>query len=333
VRLEPVSLLDGNGNAVVRSIPGPSVATSAGRYFVAPVLGDGAIAVFSASGELSTLFGREGGGPQEFSSAQGKKLLRVDADGHLYVFDGIHVHVINATSLQHLDKRTIRMIARDAAIVGSSTVVQWPVGAPGGMSTPLQVFSDGSRQSFGIGASREHPLTEPAQLDSYRVVARTADGLGLWSGFLGRYVVSRFTLDGSESVRVIRDSEWFQPYGSNKRGEGVLIHSRPRLVGLRETTDGLIDVAIAQGDANFQPLSGNPSGETPLDDYLDLNRFFDTTVEVIDIRRGRVIARARFDDHLNFVDTSNGDVELFSLKALADGDKAVQIFRLAVTGR
>src|SRR5690606_25121829 len=135
------------------------------------------------------------------------------------------------------------------------------------------------------------------------------------------------------SVRVIRDSEWFQPYGSNKRGEGVLIHSRPRLVGLRETTDGLIDVAIAQGDANFQPLSGNPSGETPLDDYLDLNRFFDTTVEVIDIRRGRVIARARFDDHLNFVDTSNGDVELFSLKALADGDKAVQIFRLAVTGR
>ena len=53
----------------------------------------------------------------------------------------------------------------------------------------------------------------------------------------------------------------------------------------------------------------------PLPQGLDMNRFLNTTIEVLDPVAGQLLARRDFDEYVKFVRTRDGGVFVFSLRA------------------
>ena len=70
--------------------------------------------------------------------------------------------------------------------------------------------------------------------------------------------------------------------------------------------------------------------EVPVDRDIDLNRYLDTTIEVMDVAKGKVLARQSFDAYLRFVDSPDGTVLLYSLRPDGYGDLVCDVFEAAV---
>ncbi|HZD05347.1 MAG TPA: hypothetical protein VE173_10525 [Longimicrobiales bacterium] len=172
----------------------------------------------------------------------------------------------------------------------------------------------------GIGVTSARPMHGAAStpFDAFRRIARADRGRGVWSAYVNRYEESRFDLEGREELRVVRDAGWFQAYDDELPGEMISVPSRPRVEALLEAADRLLWVLVSVADREFEPLrppTASSEGEFPVAAAdIDFNRLLDTTVEVIDLELGTVLARRTFDAYLRFVSTPNDDVLLYSVR-------------------
>jgi hypothetical protein len=168
--------------------------------------------------------------------------------------------------------------------------------------------------------------------DGVRRLAPAADRPGIWSAYVNRMEFSRFDLAGREQVRVVRVSEWFVPYEGGLAGEGLLVPQRPRVEGLREDGEGRLWVLISHGDRQFVPMANvEPGREVPVDvATLDFNRYYDSTIEVIDLRSKQVIARREFDSYLQLVATAGEEIMLYSLTRRPDGEVVCDLYTVSI---
>jgi len=333
IALEPaVTLAPPYARAGFRSLPPPSVARdSTGRYFAGPVVGDHVVAVFRPTGAFEDAIGPVGEGPGEFIGPPVPLILRFGTVDSLYAYDGRSLQIISINQA-----RTVRQIrpsvhGRDVAILRSAVIFQAPVESPDESGTVLQVLADDGTIESGIGITPGRPLDRSRPFSGLRRIAPSRDRQSVWSAYLNRYEVSLFDIHGGEVRRVVRSSDWFTPYEELIDGELWRVPQRPRVEGVVEANDGLLWVAISHGSDEFKPLDGTASGgEVPLDAFVDFNRFLNTTLEVLDIRTGRVLARDSFDSYLRFASTPNNDVLLYALREGVTGDIAIDVFEASI---
>lgn len=299
-----------------------------GRYVAGIMVGDAPIAVFDPSGALSHGFGRLGEGPGEFAEGPGPVMM-VGGDDTVHVVQFATHSVLGPGAREFIRRRQLALRPWCATIVVGTMVACSPVQAPGGRGTPLQVLAEDGRVARGIGFQPDRPIDFTHTLDRSRRVARAAGDDAVWSARRIEYEMSRFSLDGQEQVRVVRDAPWFPPQDEDyENGEGYLTPQRPWIEALREPTEGTLWVVTSRGDRSYEPPELPPGAEgVEIDPYEDDNGRLDTVIEVLDVAQGRLLARAELDPYLRFVDTPDDELLLFSLRTLPAGDVVVDIWR------
>ena len=319
------------------SLPGTSIARGKnGHYLAGPVVAEMVLATFDPGGRFRTLFGRVGEGPGEFAGYPHEMHVRAGAGDDLFVFHNGIRYVVRPDATVVLKQDALRVHVNDAVLVGNSTVTQATVYSPRGATTPLQVFSSEGTLEGGIGIRPDRPFNQSSSpFERVRRLAPGNDGRSVWSAYVNRYEISRFGLSGSEELRVIRRGDWFPPYDNVIRGETFIIPQRPRMEGLLEDSVGLLWVLISHAADDTEPIGSLESalGELRVSNHIDMSRFVATTVEVLDLVRGTVVARQTFDSSLRFVSDARGEVLLYSLRLHESGELAAEVFSALLGGR
>jgi hypothetical protein len=269
------------------------------------------IMVFAPDGRLSGGFGTPGTGPALVSTV----LDIVPAAGDsIFVFDTEGVHVF---SPQHEHAREMSLEVRPPL-----ARVEWS-----GLHTNNDdlnrhaVLADGRMLRAGTGRdfrilSPDGSVTPAITVDTTR--ARGCYWCGRWSFVFApgdrlyaavdeSYVVEERGLDGTLLRRFVRDAKWFPPRKplagkeANTDEAGLAEISRPKLVGIRRTPDGLIwthsyvmdpanPVPMSVVDAFTQVAERGSIGGIPRDIQNQVQAHFHTYVEVFDPERNELLA-------------------------------------------
>lgn len=308
-------------------LPTPSIARDReGRYLTGVMLGEAPLAVFGPSGTFSHVYGRFGPGPGEFGDS--RVFIRVGASDAVHVFQDVTHTVLSPGARAFVTSRTIQVRPWCVTLEAETPIVCAPVQAPRGQATPLQVLAEDGTVARGIGLVADRPLDFRNPQDLDRRIGRAHAGAAVWSAHRIRYEMSRFDLAGREETRVVREAPWFPLRDEHIVGEGYRTRARPLVEGVREPIEGTLWVTISRGDPGYEPPTLPPGREgVRLDPFQDDNHRLDTVIEVLDVTRGRLLARAEVDPYLRFVSTPDNEVLLYSMRTLEGGDVVVDIWR------
>lgn len=320
VVLEPVVTLGRSGDPALTRLTRVTV-DSRGRFLAAPTYNRGEIAMYDSGGRFVRRFGRPGQGPGEFAGPI--HMLRVGPGDSIHAFEGPR-HTVVAPGLTAFGSvRLLQVHPNDLAFLADGRMVAHRMSmGRGGVGQPLHVIGDGGRIARSFGGTQKW---DPARL--YLGVRNVAPASGnrLWSAHAGSYRVELWGPDGSNPLAVVRNASWFRPWAHEVRrsAEGL---ERPRVVDVAEDRQGRLWVSILVRDPKHRPASG--TGEVPLTE-IDPNTEFDTILEVLDPRSGRLLAHTRFEQSISeFI----GDRSMvITRREDADGNIVVDVWRVRLS--
>lgn len=340
IELHPLTTLRPPVRAGFTSLPPPSVARDIhGYYATGVVLGDSAMAIYTSDGRLSQLVGRRGQGPHEFVGYPHEMVIRAGPGEFLAVFHGGMRYLVQASTGDISRQDRVAVHVNDAVVVGDTAIVQAAIYAANATGTPLQILANDGVVLSGMGSNRERPLTASSPFfEHYRRLARANDRRSIWSAYINRYEMSRFSLDGREELRVQRDHGWFRPYTDVLPTELLITPQRPRLEGLVQDSTGLLWIVISHGAENMEPIAGeralSSGSELAVRNDLDLNLFLSTTIEVVDVGARAVLARRTVENAaLRFVSDAQNGVLLYVLRQAESGELTIEVFAASMKGR
>ena len=253
--------------------------------------------VFSADGSKWTRVGRKGEGPGEYGWIQ-SLLARGD---RLHLFDPVRARhtVLDRDFAVIRTDGMMRGQAMPGAVLDDSTYLM-----NGTLRTPERV---GYALHVVVGGSVARSFDEPpggvglrrSDVHLRRSLAVGRDG-SVWSAHRSRYRIDSWDpATGSRLRTLVRSAEWFPAHDGDDLPDDPARPPKPVVMKIREDREGLLWVLIHVADARWgEALAKNPeSGEHQLD-YEKLNTAFDTVLEVVDVKRGRVLASTRVDAFL-----------------------------------
>ena len=288
---------------------------SEGNYIAAPVQGDGLIAVFGPDGRYRSSYGRIGGGPGEFATDI-PLLIEVGDGDVLYAIDPVHLHTLAPRAEASLDQ--VRMpveVKGEVVVLQSGIAVEATVRTEAGITTIQLLRPDGTIvQSIGAAEVASETGTD---FGLRHALGTSNDRMDVWSAPTNRFRITRYGPDGEAKAHIERTSRLFRPSSSFRPGAPFNAPASTMVTGIVQDGDGLLWIAISRPPRSFSPLTSGAralGGEVPIRLGADLNRFLHTTVEVLDLAAGTVIARRDFNEHVSFVRTRDNDVLVHSLR-------------------
>lgn len=277
-----------------RSVGGSVVVArdSRGRYYVSTAFHPGEILVYDSRGKYLRSVGRPGRGPQEFRRIF---FMAVSAGDTLHVFDvGNRGHSILSPSYQVVRSNSIPGIVYDALVEENGTVIlQAPVPRPETVGFPVHVVSPGGRILRSLGAADGRAYRESDPGSEYRPLGHAGRGR-IWISHLNRYEVELWSTQGRHLKTFARDASWFRPWNTAPERSPVESRPRPAVVDVRQDREARLWVITSVADRNWKRGRVAGSGEeAKVPPVTEMDRYFDTLVEVIDIRTGRLLKTAR----------------------------------------
>ena len=238
--------------------------------------------VFDSEGGFLNRIGRRGSGPGEFQDVGS---IVVTEDGVFSVLDrgrGV-ILTFDWTGELLREVRTVNWLPtgiETLPLEGSLVLHAADVRTPDRVGYPIHLVdleSGTIRESFG-SRTGEYPLGSSL---GDRLIAR-GPGRSVWTA--ARYTSYEIELwESNTLVRALRrDVEWFPP---DQQSHGWGQRPSPMLAGMA-ADDSLLWVLAFTADERWAE-----AGAT-----RDWSRFIDTRIEVIDWRRGRVLASRHFDE-------------------------------------
>lgn len=296
--------LDGDG--VLEAEPSSVVRTSTGQWIVMQFTPPGrAPLVFDNTGIFRRLLGRVGSGPGEFQMP-------------LYgvaVADSVFVSDMSNARLNVFGPRLSFVRSAQSAVVGQSYPfeVAWNGTVIAGATIqtreaighPLHQFSPSLEYVRAFGGDSE-PVFPGMATRMRRRLARSADN-GVWAAHALTYVIEHYDQTGRLTMRLegplVRPPESMVPSRTQPPA--------PMIMGIVEDTGAVLWVLRVVADRRWQSSLGTRlpkrqgGGVSPIPVVERPNDYYDSILEAIDTKSGRVIARQQFDQVLGFlVDTS-----------------------------
>lgn len=245
-----------------------------GRFVTTGIGPPGTVAVFDPDGRYQAAVGRVGGGPGEYLGPT--RVIRGLA-GQLLVIDPDQGRItVLSPTLQLV--RTIPMTRRVDRIAES------PIGLVGENFEEPGLFRIPDRGGWTAFGQPEG--TRPAAREM------TVSSVGqLWTARTDQYVLERWNPDGSVGVVVSRPVPWFP--GPPGPVDLASKPAPPAMAGLLADSAANLWVLIAETRQPFEPrVVTRSDGWREIDLDLWLSRR-DTRIEVIDSRRGTVLAEGK----------------------------------------
>jgi hypothetical protein len=291
VRTLVVTLRDPAGRALIGGTAPVVARDRQGRYFVSDLVRT-SVAVFDSSGAFRTSIGRAGSGPGEFRFIQ--RLFAGPGDS-LHIFDQVlSRETVVSPGLQVVRQRALP--GRNLPFVrlaDGRLVVNHVSGSPELAGLPLHLVDTSGKIVRSFGSDRQ--VYRAGFEGILRRSLAPGDSGQVYAARNQEYVVEQWDVNAGSKIReYVRRPDWFKPWTV----EPPLSRTKapqPRLYdGLFPSPEGLLWVLVALPDPDYRRAvqPGGPHGYQ----ISDINRYADTMVEVLDLQRGRVVTRRRFDE-------------------------------------
>jgi hypothetical protein len=151
--------------------------------------------------------------------------------------------------------------------------------------------------SFGTDTA----LLDPRRPLASRRVIGPADSNHVWSAFVDRYVVERWSVDGDRTHIIERDADWFET-SEGYEGPATVVRPPAAVQAVWEDPEGLLWVAVKVADRDWRRTNHRAKpGDMILMPRSDDHDIYDTIVEVIDVRRGVLVTSLRLRERLNWI--------------------------------
>jgi len=250
----------------------------------------GIVAVYDDKGVLLSRFSRKGTGPGELESVDAMVVTRGDT-----------VHLFDNTLRRYTVFSPSHRFLRSSAMPGSvqhavelsdgSLVINAGFSRSTAIGFPLHHMGRGGgiTRSFGIEAPR---IGNFGQFLMARAIA-AADGGGVWSVPRLRYEPSLWTPEG-KVLELQRQASWFPPV-LTPQSPGRDRRPTPWVRGVWHDGREHLWVVLNVPDANWRPLPPPPGERGP---PIDMDRQYDTIIEVINTRTGELLGSQRYGEQL-----------------------------------
>lgn len=292
-----------------------------GRYYVVSVESAAQVQVFSPEGEFQGFLSRPGDGPGE---ARFIWNLAVHGDS-LFVY-----HREKRISVFDLDGELGRTFAApfalDAArLTPSMVVINSDIRSQKRAGLPLHVVEhDSLLQSFG---STTGFFRADVPWASWRHLA-PASRESVWAIRPTEYALEEWSIHGELLRELRRNASWFEPHTRRPS-----FHSDtappPRVNDIQRDANGYLWILMGVADHNWQAglelASEHPDGRQYVPS--DLNKYFDTIIEVIEPAGSRVVASGRMDAYAqSFV----GEHRVVSSHILENMTPVLHVWKLGI---
>ncbi len=292
IRVETVVQLgEKNGDAMVTSPRVPAVAVDPlGRYLV--VTRPAMLAVFSPQGRLLRMVGRNGGGPGEY-----RRIWRVaTSSSSIFVYDDIgrrrtqlslDFNVV-ATQPMQLVPRSLAMRRDGSGVLAGIIPTRERIGF---LLHDFDSRGNLTRSHHLSGISYREDLSE----FFWRKLNPGVDAREYWSSHAREYAFERCRYEVNSCMLFLRPVEWFpRPSFEDWYEKMGTKPPPPFLSEVSEDSAGFVWTLSRVADARWaSAISLGTGGEYGIRDFA---RYFDSLVELVDIRTGSVIASQRFDE-------------------------------------
>lgn len=327
IQMVPLLTLQSNQPAGGPRFPATVVKLDQGGYVLAPTYEPGTAAVFHADGRVAGILGRFGEGPGEMKNVQsasrwfGDSIAIAHDRNRISVFDPslgyVRSLVLNSSSFLTNDIKP----SRHGALLARRT------GTAGGSDFGLREFSSVGEPLRGFGTSTE--------LGAGRIYAALVEANDtLWAADAGRYAIDVFTRDADSVITTVtREADWFPTNATRNEWGGL-----PAVQDFVRVREGMFLVLLRRPRPDYRVQGASPpssSGAAPAArqqlDYSAMLERFEQVIELLDVRKGEVVAQLRIPDRWigGFID----DDELYSYETdSATGEPAVGIWRVEIAG-
>ena len=317
------------------SEPGPQgplraiVRDSRGRFYAAYGSGYGAQDfVHAPDGRVLRTIGRKGNGPGEFQSVGALIIGPADT---LHAFDAIARRwSVFSPEGEYVRSAPLPAVPHSAYALGNGDIlINGTVRTAESIGLPLHILSsDGAvRLSFG----REQAVRRPdLSLLDLREIATPHDGR-FWVLHMNEYRLEEWSLDGRLLRAYERNPAWFRPWLSMSRMSPEVPPS-PYPVGFVAVTAAHAWVITRVPAKDWSRGLRKTRSESGREVFVpaDLPAVYDSMLEYLDLRSGRVVARAQTPLALGgFVD----DDHLVAFSFDEDGRTFVSVWQVQLSTR
>lgn len=264
-----------------------------GDYYVSSLVQRGRLLRFSPDGIFQDAIGRPGEGPGEYIWPV---LMRASADT-LSILD---IRAFRVTTIRSGEVATWKLpfvVGSWAVLPGGRHVYNGFSFAPDLIGYPLHLYDGeaGRRITHSFGDEGIRVDRSPrSQAVLRRHVAAAADG-NIWAAHNNRYRIDKWNTDGHRITRIERDASWFRPW-QEWPGVDYEVRPVPAIAGVRDWGDGLLMVVVRVADDDWRPMRpARIVQDHEVTSAAQLEDLYDTVIEVLDTRSGKVLARTRVD--------------------------------------
>jgi hypothetical protein len=320
-----VTLGTDSGDGIIEHSESRAVRDGRGRYYVIGLYGS-TIKVFDPRGKYLTSIGRKGEGPGEY---KGIGRVLVGPKDSLFVLDQEARRYTVLDAAYHFVRTVILPLGPETVSVRLASgdfVIALPLRTPERIGQPLHLIgADGHIiRSFGSKTGVYRP-------DVPYLVRRqlaVADRSYVWSSYLNQYVIELIDVaTGAVTRSMSREVSWFPnwmlPVARGAQSEAP----QPLIMDLNQDSNGHLWVLAAVPDPHWrEAVAPRKKGDREFsvrDDQL----YFDTVIEVIDVKTGTLLATRRVPDALNqFI----GDGLVGTVLEDATGSPRLQVWRVTL---
>jgi hypothetical protein len=303
------------------------VQRSDGTWVLADREDQNRLKVFGADGSFLRSVGRAGDGPGEFRTVNHLALLEGDT---------IEVYDLGGARLQRLGPRfEPGSITRLPGFLASSMrrttdgrrVVNAIVAAPSGIGLPLHLVSEDGEILASFGSD---PPIEDLRTPHRRRLSVTPRETA-WSSSTTEYRLEEWTWEGLRLRSLVRSATWFRRDGGRQLSPDGVPNAGVRAI--REDREGRLWVVALVPGTNWEsgvgPWEEQLTGEI-VTGITNMERAFDTIIEVIDPGSGRLLGTQRLSVPVQgFVD----DGRVYAIEITPIGDYRISVWKLELTGR
>ncbi len=297
IRVDTVSVLgDDDGPGLIR---GPQVTVSrdaTGQFLVGGASSAASISVFDANGRFLRSVGRAGGGPGEY-----RRIWRIAPfrSGVVVTDDQARRHTMLSSDYQFVRSLPATGGTPMSLVAGSGDRLLEAASVRRGADSAFALFF---RDTNGRLVGRASPLraqrTDAGGDASRRALSVSPDGTEAWATHRLHYMIERCAFRTASCVLLARTVAWFPvPTLLSESSDERMSEfpPEPQLLGAAQEGEQFLWIMSLVPDANWK-RGLQLGGVHPR--IIDQHRYWDTMIELVDLRSLNVIASQRIDDAL-----------------------------------
>jgi len=321
-----VSLGDRDSSGALHGRPIAIASIASGGFAVVNPPPGGPVLLYGTAGQFVGYLGKKGKGPGEMEMAAGV----ASGAGRMYAWDFLNAR-LSVYDLRGRYLYSAFQTAATQAVIDGFSVANVSALTAGNRVAAISIIDSSGR------IIRVVDLQEPSNRpeDSWRI-SRSISAIshGFWSSRVDRYELTRWSIDGKATHRVRRNVKWFPAVETRTafvRGE----YPNAELLGAQEDSHGLLWTFIRVTSPAWREglgpprVSRSPNGR-PSYQYFDEGKLFDTMIEVIDLKTGKLVASTRQPGYFAY---PLGNDLVGSYGQNENGEPIITVWELKVSGK